>query len=196
MRFERITNKYCADHVIRFILSYPKAYPTYNTSNVPLELWTIIARFASRQSLARLCSVSHYLCPAFTSPSLLYSNTTDPPLTASQSALLIQTLSSDIRQPHPPLTALICDLGLVDGVADQTFCGKTRILKTLSQLDAAQRVRTLHWSLAAGVEDLGRILGAPGDFRSSKTRRVLRWNEQELQCMSLLRQCFLMVEKA
>ncbi|KAJ7807863.1 hypothetical protein B0H14DRAFT_2871955, partial [Mycena olivaceomarginata] len=150
---------------------YPKAYPTYNTSNVPLELWTIIARFASRQSLARLCSVSHYLCPAFTS--LLYSNTIDPPLTASQSTLLIQTLSSDIRQPHPPLTALICDLGLVDGVADQTFCDKTKILKTLSQLDAAQRVHTLHWSLAAGVEDLGRILGAPGDFRSLKNSSCL-----------------------
>ncbi|KAJ7876047.1 hypothetical protein B0H14DRAFT_3436718 [Mycena olivaceomarginata] len=128
---------------------YPKPYPTYNTSNVPLELWTIIARFTSRQSLARLCSVSHYLCSALTS--LLYANTIDPPLTASQSALLIQTLSSDVQR---------C---LVEGTADQTFRDKPKLLKTLSQLEAAQ-VRTLHWSLAAGVDDLVRILGAPGRF--------------------------------
>ncbi|KAJ7350671.1 hypothetical protein DFH08DRAFT_1078827 [Mycena albidolilacea] len=156
---------------------YPKPYPTYNTSNVPLELWTIIARFTSRQSLARLCSVSHYLCSALTS--LLYANTIDPPLTPSQSALLIQTLSSDVQRcsclicartqtlvhgkPHPALAALIRDLGLVEGAADQTFRDKPKLLKTLSQLEAAQ-VRTLHWSLAAGVDDLVRILGAPGRF--------------------------------
>jgi hypothetical protein len=52
---------------------------------------------------------------------------------------------------------------LVEGAADQTFRDKPKLLKTLSQLEAAQ-IRTLHWSLAAGVDDLVRILGAPGRF--------------------------------
>ncbi|KAJ7807853.1 hypothetical protein B0H14DRAFT_3763738 [Mycena olivaceomarginata] len=157
---------------------HPKANLSYNTSDVPLELWTIIARFASRQSLARLCSLSHHFCSAFTP--LLYSNTIDPPLTAPQSALLIQTLSSDVERcscpicarthtlvygtPHPALATLVRDLGLVGGAGELVLREKPKLLKTLSQLAIAQRLRSLRWSLAAGVDDLGRILGTPGRF--------------------------------
>ncbi|KAJ7829565.1 hypothetical protein B0H14DRAFT_2594022 [Mycena olivaceomarginata] len=64
---------------------------------------------------------------------------------------------------HLSLAALICDLGFVEGATDQTFCDKPKLLKTLSQLEAAQ-VHTLHWSLAAGIDDLVPILGTPGKF--------------------------------
>ncbi|KAJ7304676.1 hypothetical protein DFH08DRAFT_985661 [Mycena albidolilacea] len=66
--------------------------------------------------------------------------------------------------PHPALTTLIHDLGLVDGMEDQTFRDKPQLLNALSHLAITQRLRSLHWSLAAGVDDLGRILGAPERF--------------------------------
>ncbi|KAJ7655368.1 hypothetical protein B0H17DRAFT_1099102 [Mycena rosella] len=53
------------------------------------ELWMIIASFASRQSLARLCSVSHRFHSTFSA--LLYANVVDPPLTSGQSARLVRT---------------------------------------------------------------------------------------------------------
>ncbi|KAJ6593399.1 hypothetical protein B0H19DRAFT_1246176 [Mycena capillaripes] len=142
---------------------------SYNTADVPPELWALIVSFASRQSLARLCSVSHRFCSAFST--LLYANTVDHPLTASQSARLIETLSDDKTSLKLHPATLIRDLGLTstDGAGTRVFLGETRLLiKALKNLEltplSTSGLRALHWSLGAGVDELGRILGAPGNF--------------------------------
>ncbi|KAJ7823512.1 hypothetical protein B0H14DRAFT_3146038, partial [Mycena olivaceomarginata] len=56
---------------------------SYDVSYIPPELWAIIAGFASRQSLARLCAASHEFYSKFLP--LLYGNILDPSLTVDQS---------------------------------------------------------------------------------------------------------------
>ncbi|KAJ6554589.1 hypothetical protein B0H19DRAFT_1154165 [Mycena capillaripes] len=152
--------------------SSPDDELSYSTADVPLELWTIIASFASRQCLARLCSVSHRFRSAFSL--LLYANTVDHPLTASQSTHLIETLSNEKTSLKPHPATLIRDLGLTDGVDAQAFKGKTKSLtKALKNLEFAfLGLRVLHWSLTAGVDELGKILGAPGKFPQLKELAV------------------------
>ncbi|KAJ7935245.1 hypothetical protein B0H13DRAFT_2473257 [Mycena leptocephala] len=138
---------------------------SYNTADVPPELWTIVASFASRQSLGRLCSVSHRFYSLFSA--LLYANTVDPPLTCPQSWRLINTLSnkkSESSKPHP--ATLIRHLGLKERAGTQHPEQKTKnLIKAFKNLELSSRrsagsaLRTLHWSLATGVDELGKILG-------------------------------------
>ncbi|KAJ7496741.1 hypothetical protein FB451DRAFT_1208649 [Mycena latifolia] len=149
---------------------------SYNTSDVPPELWEIIASFSSRQSVARLCSLSHEFCSTFSV--LLYSNLITPPLSPSQSSLLLKTLGdaqTSAWKPHP--ATLISRLGLSDGgrfPTSQTIKADTSAsingLKNLSALSPTRQsaLRILHWHLAAGVDELGKILGAPGNFSNIK----------------------------
>ncbi|KAJ7697780.1 hypothetical protein B0H16DRAFT_818533, partial [Mycena metata] len=143
--------------------------PSYDVENVPPEIWAIIARLTSRESLARLCSVSLHFCFAF-SP-LLYANTVNPPITAKQSARLIETLHDATTyswKPHP--VSLIRSLGLMDGDGTDKSKDKakaTRALKNLAFGSPHTRgsvLRALHWSLEAGVNELGSVLGPPGNF--------------------------------
>ncbi|KAJ7032760.1 hypothetical protein C8F04DRAFT_1396418 [Mycena alexandri] len=143
--------------------------PSYNVANVPPEIWAIIARLASRESLARLCSVSLHFCFAF-SP-LLYANTVNPPLTATQSARLIETVSDEKMyswKPHP--VSLIRSLGLIDGDGTDKFKDKAKATRALKNLGFSSPhtkccvLSVLHWSLEAGVDELGSILGPPGNF--------------------------------
>ncbi|KAK7057672.1 hypothetical protein R3P38DRAFT_2842395 [Favolaschia claudopus] len=148
----------------------------YDTSDVPNELWSLIGSFASRQTVARLCSVSQHFYLLFSSS--LYSNTVDLPLTAPQSVLLIRTLATgtdsksiSITKPsrnHPHPASLIKQLGLVDRYGDKASKEKTEIVKALKQPALANGLRTLHWNLVAGVDELGRIMGVPGAFPNLK----------------------------
>ncbi|KAJ7270106.1 hypothetical protein B0H12DRAFT_1094572 [Mycena haematopus] len=147
----------------------PKAERTYDTSQMPVELWVMVAGFASRSSVACLCSVSHHFCSLFTS--ILYGNTVEPSLTASQTYLLLQTLSIEkpaCSKPHPAL--LVRDLGLVD---DGTILNSPAAMnKALKRLHFAEGLRALHWTLASGVDELGKIFGAPGRFPHLKELAV------------------------
>ncbi|KAJ7503072.1 hypothetical protein B0H11DRAFT_1987691 [Mycena galericulata] len=151
--------------------------------DIPPELWDIVGGFASRQSVARLCSVSHDFYATFAA--LLYSNTIDPPLTSAQSSHLIQTLAETPTvswKPHP--AALIQQLGLTDGghfrKLETTNLAKMQssinALNNICKLSLADRpngsaLRVLDWRVAAGLDELGKILGAPGQF--SNLRELL-----------------------
>ncbi|KAJ6593351.1 hypothetical protein B0H19DRAFT_1224894 [Mycena capillaripes] len=90
-------------------------------------------------------------------------------LTASQSARLIETLSDDKTSSKPHPATLIRDLGLTDGVDAQAFKETKSLIKALKNLESTSLgLRVLHWSLAAGVDELGKILGAPGKFPQLK----------------------------
>ncbi|KAJ6590035.1 hypothetical protein DFH09DRAFT_1307489 [Mycena vulgaris] len=153
---------------------------SYNTPDIPPELWALIASFSSRQSVARLCSVSHRFYSTFSE--LLYVNVVDPPLTAAQSAQLIKSLGDAQTlswKPHP--ATLIRQLGLKDGrrggfqnkpTADENQAS----LKTLRNMYPlalgdpirGSALRVLHWNLEASIDELGKILGAPGKFPNIK----------------------------
>ncbi|KAJ7655684.1 hypothetical protein DFH06DRAFT_1200719 [Mycena polygramma] len=157
---------------------------TYNVSEIPPELWATIASFATRHSLARLCSASHEFYSKF-SP-LLYGRIIDPPLTAAQSLALVRTLSearTPFGQPHP--AERIQQLSLTDGRARRDWASiKERRKATTDSLRNMYRLipgnesmsgsllRVLHWDLAAGMNELGAILGAPGHFPNLKELRV------------------------
>jgi hypothetical protein len=61
-------------------------------------------------------------------------------------------------------------LGLTNGIGIEAFSGETKLIKAFKNLEFSSRrsagsaLRTLHWSLATGVDELGNILGAPGKF--------------------------------
>ncbi|KAJ6593361.1 hypothetical protein B0H19DRAFT_1365470 [Mycena capillaripes] len=143
--------------------------------DVPPELCAIVARFASRQSLASLCSVSHHFYSIFSA--LLYANTVEPPLKSAQSLRLMKTLS-DARtlnwKPHPAI--LIRQLALTHSDDNHLNYFKSQagapadlLRNTYRLIPAAQRsrgsaLRSLHWNLMAGLDELGGILGASGYF--------------------------------
>ncbi|KAJ7655699.1 hypothetical protein DFH06DRAFT_1132784 [Mycena polygramma] len=150
-----------------------------NFLDVPPELCAIIAHFASRQSLAVLCSVSRRLCSVFSS--LLYANTIDPPLESAQFSQLMKTLSNPqtLNWKHHP-AVFIRHLRLTD-------CGGRRLTNVESQAELSfdvlrntyrliprsehftgSALRSLHWNLAAGLDELEQIIGAPGQFPNLK----------------------------
>ncbi|KAF7362343.1 hypothetical protein MVEN_00580900 [Mycena venus] len=137
--------------------------------DIPPELCAIIARFASRQSLARLCSVSHRLFSIFSA--LLYANIVDPLLSNYQSSRLIRTLSTaqTLTTPHPAI--LIRHLSLTGYVSDKAQVQAcTEALRNMYRLVPGAEtlrgsaLRSLRWNLPAGLDDLGCILGARGHF--------------------------------
>ncbi|KAJ7188784.1 hypothetical protein C8R46DRAFT_1341455 [Mycena filopes] len=152
----------------------------YDVSDVPPELWAHVSTFASRQSIARLCTTSRYFHSLF-SP-LLYENIVDPPLDRAQSSALIAALSGPQRsngQPHP--AARIRQLRLVDGggyrkraAIESERQPVIQLLRNMytgphgQQLTHGSVLRALHWHLAAGLDDLGRIVGVPGRFPNLK----------------------------
>ncbi|KAJ6590063.1 hypothetical protein DFH09DRAFT_1359079 [Mycena vulgaris] len=153
---------------------------SYYPIDIPPELWALIASFSSRQSVARLCSVSHRFYSTFSE--LLYVNVVDPPLTVAQSAQLIKSLGDAQTlswKPHP--ATLIRQLGLNDGrrgcfwvepTADenQTSLNALRTMYPLALGDhiRGSALRVLHWNLQASIDELGKILGAPGKFPNTK----------------------------
>ncbi|KAF7350990.1 hypothetical protein MSAN_01661200 [Mycena sanguinolenta] len=142
----------------------PKAEFRQDMSQMPVELWTMVAAFASRSSVACLCRVSRHFYSLFNP--MLYRNTIHPPLTAAQTSLFVQTLASKkpaSGRPHPAL--LVRELGLTDTPGSPTILNSsTTISKALKRLHLAEELQVLHWSLAAGVDDLGKIFGGPGRF--------------------------------
>ncbi|KAJ7753140.1 hypothetical protein B0H14DRAFT_421564 [Mycena olivaceomarginata] len=153
---------------------------SYDVSAVPPELWGTIATFASRQSLARLSAASHEFYYKL-SP-LLYGNIVEPPLTAAQSSALIETLGK-ARTPsgRPHLAEQVQHLKLTPtGTGRTPEAIKSRdkpasdVLRNMYRLipGAESRsgsvLRVLHWNLAAGLDELGTILGAPGHFPNLK----------------------------
>ncbi|KAJ7188818.1 hypothetical protein C8R46DRAFT_1055852 [Mycena filopes] len=139
---------------------------SYDVVDVPPEIWAIIGSLASRQSLSRLCSVSLRFC--FTFSPRLYANTVDPPLTAAQSVFLIRTLSDEkaySRKPHP--VSMIRSLGLIDGDENHKFNDKAKVKRALRHLvlpSPHSALSVVHWSLEAGIDELGSLLGLPGNF--------------------------------
>ncbi|KAJ7125239.1 hypothetical protein C8R44DRAFT_782672 [Mycena epipterygia] len=139
--------------------------------DVPPELWEIVAKSMSRQSLAQLRSVSRRFC-SMLSP-LLYANTVEPPLTLIQSSRLIEALSNAETpgwKPHP--ATLIRQLGITSpGHWNQTpspasVLALNNIYDLIPLTDRARgaALRVLHWHLECSLDDLGQTLGAPGHF--------------------------------
>ncbi|KAJ7496704.1 hypothetical protein FB451DRAFT_1208454 [Mycena latifolia] len=141
---------------------------SYNTSDVPPELWEIVASFASRQSVARLCSLSREFCSTFSA--LLYSDLINPSLSPSQSSRLIKRLGAaqtSSWKPHP--ATLIRQLDIPDGSRDrfrsfQDVKAKAQALRgalgriALSEPTKGSALRVLHWNFPNSLKDLGEIL--------------------------------------
>lgn len=68
--------------------------------DVPPELWAMVAVLSKRDAVAHLCAVSYAFYALF-SP-ILYNMSIEPPLTTSQSSLLIKTLSKAHTSPFKP----------------------------------------------------------------------------------------------
>ncbi|KAJ7284338.1 hypothetical protein C8J57DRAFT_1288153 [Mycena rebaudengoi] len=148
-------------------------------SNVPPELWTHIASFCSRQSLSRLCVVSH----AFYSVLILelYGTMIEPPLNSLQTSRLFNTLAGDSDpegRQHPGL--LIRALSVKNDLGSKPTDLKAQsqiassALKRLYEITvgrdqtAGSALRVLHWDMVAGIDRLGTILGVPGRFPNLK----------------------------
>ncbi|KAJ7032790.1 hypothetical protein C8F04DRAFT_646532 [Mycena alexandri] len=138
---------------------------SYDTSEVSAELWTLIASFASRQSVARLCAASRTFHSTLSAT--LYTDVLHPPLTATQSSRLIRTLRTETAiQPHP--ATFIRELGFKDGgmsairARDQA---SSDVFKNLFRLiGSGSPLRVLHWNMDAGLDELGQLLGTPEQF--------------------------------
>ncbi|KAJ7125238.1 hypothetical protein C8R44DRAFT_135006 [Mycena epipterygia] len=152
---------------------------SYNVLEVTPALWANIASFASRQSMSRLCTVSHDFYSVFSA--ILYADTIDPPLNAAQSSKLIRTLSDAQAtgwKLHPAI--LICQLGLRDDKKTrnaETRASAVDALNNLYALTLGERtrgsaLRVLEWDLEAGLDELGKILGALGNFPNLKELNV------------------------
>lgn len=152
---------------------------SYNILEVTPALWENIASFASRQSMARLCIVSHHFYSVFST--ILYADTIDPPLNAAQSSKLIRTLSDAQTtgwKLHPAI--LIRQLGLRDD--EKTRNAETRASSvdalnnlytlTLGERTRGSALRVLEWDMEAGLDELGKILGASGNFPNLKELNV------------------------
>src|ERR1700761_7766738 len=70
---------------------------------VPPELWSAVAKFCNRHTIARLCCVSGHFYSVFIR--LLYGMTTSPPLSTPRAFLLIRALSEADASWREPRTA-------------------------------------------------------------------------------------------
>ncbi|KAJ7503073.1 hypothetical protein B0H11DRAFT_1987692 [Mycena galericulata] len=137
-----------------------------NILDLPPELLAIIASSLPREFLASFCLVSRHFYSILSV--LLYSDVLSPPLTASQSSRLIETLRNEqvlTWTAHP--ATLIRKLGLTGnayGASEVQTQAAVGVLRKLTSLARGSAVRALHWDMAAGLDELGRILGAPGQF--------------------------------
>ncbi|KAJ7662174.1 hypothetical protein DFH06DRAFT_1471740 [Mycena polygramma] len=126
---------------------------------VPPEIWGQVAALASRQAIACLCAASHIFYSRI-SP-LLYGVTTYPPLTRTQSTLLIRTIRSVRASVHP-----IHAIRTVSFSDNPRHCREA--LWNLADISSPGQpirgalLRSLEWNLpeTAGL----RILLAPGYF--------------------------------
>ncbi|KAJ7443811.1 hypothetical protein FB451DRAFT_1189846 [Mycena latifolia] len=143
---------------------------------VPSELWALVAKSSRRQSLARLCAVSHGFHTVF-SPLLYSTATTNPPLKYKQTALLIETLAAT-HSPHPGL--FVRRLVFPSYGLDRRIDGQT-CLAALSRLFDApgdkrpvrgSALRSLEWGargeLQGSMDALGPLLCTPGCFPNLK----------------------------
>lgn len=119
-------------------------------------------------------AVSHRFYLVFSAP--LYANTVDSPLKPPQSLSLMKTLS-DARtlswKQHPALLFRQLALTHSEGSSSsdmKNIKGPADLLKnTYRLLPGAEGLRgsvlrCLHWYLMVGLDELNKILGAPGDF--------------------------------
>ncbi|KAJ6589994.1 hypothetical protein DFH09DRAFT_1359026 [Mycena vulgaris] len=153
--------------------------PPRRISDVPPELWSIIASSLSRQSLAQLCAVSRRFYSMFSRH--LYGNIIDPLLTPVQSTHLMKTLS-DAQTPdwRPHSATLIRQLGVTSTCRlwnpastipiPAASLGLRNLYALIPPSERARGslLRVLHWHLEASLDDLGRILGVPGHFPNLK----------------------------
>ncbi|KAJ7104565.1 hypothetical protein C8R43DRAFT_906897, partial [Mycena crocata] len=140
---------------------------------VPIELWSIIASFTSRRTLACLCSVSHLFYSIF-SP-LLYANIIKPLLNNERSTLIVRTLCDRDAQmsswkPQPAFLIQQLALGGAEFHKPETAMMAVTALKSMYSLRSpvertrGATLRVLRWNLPAGVDELGKVLGAPEHF--------------------------------
>ncbi|KAJ6521333.1 hypothetical protein B0H19DRAFT_1204009 [Mycena capillaripes] len=132
---------------------------SYDASELPPELWAIIATFASRQSLARLCSASHEFYSNFSLCSTATSSI--PPLPPLNRRLSIQRLG---------LTGASRGLDTIKAqskAATDALRNMYRLIPGAESTSGAV-LRAISWDLAAGLDELGAILGAPGHYPNLK----------------------------
>ncbi|KAJ7017582.1 hypothetical protein C8F04DRAFT_1405782 [Mycena alexandri] len=151
-----------------------------NFLDVPPEICALIARFASRQSLARLCSISRRFCFIF-SP-LLYIDTVEPPLTSTQSLRLIKSLSSPQTlswKLHPAVLVRHVSFtsSRTNAIKSSPQEATDALMNMYQLMPDAERtrgsaLRSLHWNFAAGVDELGQILNARKHFPNLTELRV------------------------
>ncbi|KAJ6535089.1 hypothetical protein B0H19DRAFT_1184927 [Mycena capillaripes] len=124
---------------------------------VPLEIWEQIAAF-SRQAIARLCSVSHAFYSGFAP--LLYSMTTEPPLTSTQSNRLIRTLSTAQSSPRKPYLM--------------------QLIKSVSFPEDLRR-----WQCHDALRNLFEVSSSGRSIRGAALR-TLKWNSSETEALGIL----------
>ncbi|KAJ7646453.1 hypothetical protein DFH06DRAFT_1210582 [Mycena polygramma] len=138
---------------------------------VPLEVWEQVAVFSGRQAIARLCVTSNAFYSGFAP--LLYSITSDPALTVTQSQRLVLTLSQAKSSPRiPPLIGLIKSVSFAG--SDLRLCQCEDALSSLFGLSPSglsirgATLRRLTWNFPATYDQALSILLRPGCFPNIK----------------------------
>ncbi|KAJ7276967.1 hypothetical protein C8J57DRAFT_1310854 [Mycena rebaudengoi] len=105
----------------------------------------------------------------------LYTDIFEPCLTTKQSSLLFGTIRQSQPKSHCPVL-LICKLGVKDDALTPVggaLKAQTQLpvqaldnlrLLALSDTRGASLLRVVHWSLAAGIDELGKVLRSTGAF--------------------------------
>ncbi|KAJ7607792.1 hypothetical protein DFH06DRAFT_1486431 [Mycena polygramma] len=164
---------------------------------VPLEIWLQVAALSGRQSIARLCGVSHVFHSIFAA--ILYRNmTTDPPLAWKKTELLVRTL----REAPSPLASnlhlgemirSLCLPGM--GYPDIYLSHCMEALRNLVETSPLREglsdpplrgaaLRDLKWDWETGSNELATLLLTPGYFPNLKELSFMQVRDLEkLECI-------------
>jgi hypothetical protein len=163
-------------------------------SQIPPELWAVVAALSGRQTIARLSAVSHAFYSVFAS--MLYrdmtTGTDQSPLHWTRTHLLVRTLRElhdsplkFTRNPHPAKLVLRLRMpGFCAGVAECVDAlrnlveispsnGQISISTLNSQLVRGAALRALLWdSSTRGADEVVDLLRTPGYFPNLKDLSV------------------------
>ncbi|KAJ7230276.1 hypothetical protein GGX14DRAFT_384228 [Mycena pura] len=119
---------------------------------VPPELWSVVAKFCNRHTIARLCCVSGHFYSVFIR--LLYGMTTSPPLSTPRAFLLIRALSEG--DPEPRTAKLITSIAFPHSPGFGET--ETQIYQAVLRNLSGSSLRRLEWNLSYNLELLHRAL--------------------------------------
>ncbi|KAJ7666830.1 hypothetical protein DFH06DRAFT_1470000 [Mycena polygramma] len=177
-------------------MSSSEAWP--QILQVPLEIWLQVSDLSGRQSIARLCGVSHDFHSIFAV--ILYRNmTTDPPLPWKRTKLLVRTLreAPTLLTSKLPLGEVIRSLCLPGkGYPDILLSHCLEALRNLVEISPlaglsdrplrGAALRDLKWDWENGSNELATLLLMPGYFPNLKELSVRSTAEKNSSCYKFM----------